>query len=98
MILSMINGRKNEEGGIEFPIINREKTEVNGNPDLFVQLNMIASRVGEEADAYGFRVLTNLQRLAKASALMDKRIEVEQKDIDRVIKLSTWINLRYNIM
>lgn len=42
---------------------------------------------------YGFRYQKHLQRMAMSSALADGRAKVEQKDIDKVITLSTYLNL-----
>jgi hypothetical protein len=53
-------------------------------------------RVGEEA--YGFRLQRNLQTLAKASALLNKRSEVIDKDVEKLEWLSEWINYDFNVL
>jgi hypothetical protein len=53
-------------------------------------------KVNEEA--YGFRLQRNLQTLAKASALLDKRSEVIDKDVEKLEWLSEWINYDFNVL
>ena len=43
-------------------------------------------------DIYGFRLQINLQTLAKASALLRGASKVSVKDVNRLIKLSRWMN------
>jgi hypothetical protein len=71
-------------------------TEIKGNPELFSQFELIASKIGQEIGGYGFRVLRSLQTLAKANALLNDRTEVNQEDIDKIVYLSNWINYRLN--
>lgn len=97
-ILNMLNGKKMEVKEVIIPKINKTPTDIPNNPELFSQLNVLAMKVAMESEAYGFRTLLNLQRLAKASALINGRKEVMQEDIDKIIYLSNWINLNYNMM
>lgn len=43
-------------------------------------------------DIYGFRFQRNIQTLAKASALLDKRNTVNQTDINKIVKISHWMD------
>jgi hypothetical protein len=45
---------------------------------------------------YGFRLEKQLHVLAKSSALKDNRQAVNEKDIEKIIKLSNWMNLKFN--
>jgi hypothetical protein len=57
---------------------------------------MLSYKIGQEVGGYGFRILRNLQALAKANAILNDRTEVNQQDIDKIIYLSNWINYRFN--
>jgi len=48
-----------------------------------------------EADLYGFRYQKSLQRLAMASALQAGRDAVKEEDVERIAKLSRFLNLSY---
>jgi hypothetical protein len=76
--------------------IQRRIIEVKGNPQLFSQFEMLSYKIGQEVGGYGFRILRNLQALAKANAILNDRTEVNQQDIDKIIYLSNWINYRFN--
>lgn len=76
--------------------IKRTTTEIKGNPQLFQQLELISTKVGAQAGGYGFRMQRSLQYLAKANAKLNNREEVTQEDIDKLLKLSNWINYEFN--
>jgi hypothetical protein len=64
-----------------------------------ITLNVVErfkKKVGEEA--YGFRLQRNLQTLAKASALLDGRKEVTDKDVKKLEWLSRWFNYDFNVL
>lgn len=58
----------------------------------------LATGLASEFGGYGFRYLHQLITLAKASALLNKRNEVTQEDVDRVIKLAKWMNFEFNMI
>lgn len=76
--------------------VKRRMIDVKGNPELFSQFEILSYKIGEEVGGYGFRVLRNLQTLAKANAVLNDRTEVAQDDIDRIVHLGNWINYRFN--
>jgi len=56
-----------------------------------------AEAIGERLHSYGFRAMHMLMSLVKASALSDRRDEVNMDDIVRVLRLSEdYLGLRYN--
>jgi hypothetical protein len=76
--------------------IKRRMIDVKGNPELFSQFEILSYQIGQDVGGYGFRVLRNLQTLAKANAVLNDRTEVAQEDIDRIMHLGNWINYRFN--
>ena len=76
--------------------IKRRMIDVKGNPELFSQFEILSYQIGQDVGGYGFRVLRNLQTLAKANAVLNGRTEVAQEDIDRIMHLGNWINYRFN--
>jgi len=76
--------------------IKRRMIDVKGNPELFSQFEILSYQIGQDVGGYGFRVLRNLQTLAKANAVLNDRTEVAQDDIDRIMHLGNWINYRFN--
>jgi len=87
---------ENKVLGVTIPKINKKDTEIKGNPELFRELEIVSTKLGQEYGAYGFRAQKNLQRLCKANALINKRKEVTQEDIDKILELSKWINFKFN--
>ena len=69
---------------------------VKGNPDLFKRLEIISITVGSKIGCYGLRLQKSLQYLAKANAMLNDRTEVTQDDIEKIMKLSNWINYDFN--
>ncbi len=76
--------------------IKRKMIEVQGNPELFAQFEILSLKLGQEAGCYGLRMQRNLQVLAKANAILNGRKEVIQNDIETVLRLGNWINDRFN--
>ena len=70
--------------------------EYEPKPELFSQLQQISVGLSYFSDSYGFRIQKNLQKLCYASAMIEKRDEVEQKDIDKILYLSRWMNFKFN--
>ena len=97
-IFALINGKELTDDLVTFPLINKQRTTIKADADLLSQLNMLSRNAGIEDEAYGFRTQINLQRLTKASALIENRNEVIQADIDKIIKLNNWMNLKMNII
>jgi hypothetical protein len=76
--------------------IKRRMVDVNGNPELFSQFEILSINVGREVGGYGLRVQRSLQTLAKANAVLNGRTEVTQEDIDKILHLGNWMNYRFN--
>lgn len=55
----------------------------------------VQKQLFEDRRSYGFRMIKNLRRLAKANALYCGRNEVEQKDIDVIAEVSEYMNEEY---
>lgn len=73
------------------------EVRVNIPSNLAEQMIPRAEEIGERLRAYGFRALHMMMSLAKASALSDKRDEVNLDDVVRVLRLSEdYLGLRYN--
>lgn len=67
-------------------------------PELFSQLQQISTSLSQFSDSYGFRIQKNLQKLCYANAMIDNRNEVEQKDVDKILYLSRWMNFKFNAL
>lgn len=85
-IFSSINKKEYLRYSKERIIAYRDKT-INSEEKLFKQLNKHANKK--------FRSLKQLQTLCEAHALMKKRKNVTQEDIDEVIRLTKYMNLNY---
>lgn len=83
---------------VSVPKIFKVNKKVEGNPNLFKNFEIMSTSLGLEYGAYGIRAQTNFQRLAKANALLNKRDIVTEEDIDKVIYLSNWVNLKFNMI
>jgi hypothetical protein len=88
--------KEEHEQPIHQQTILRRMVDVKGNSDLFQKLQLISSSLGQEIGGYGFRAQRSLQSLAKANAVLNNRREVTQDDIDKIMKLSNWMNFRNN--
>jgi hypothetical protein len=66
--------------------------------ELFSQLQQISTQLSQFSDSYGFRIQKNLQKLCYANAMINGRNEVEQKDVDKILFLSRWMNFKFNAM
>jgi hypothetical protein len=74
------------------------RADVKGDKGLFSGFKLLARELGRQSGGYGFRAARNLMRLAKANAAIEKRDRVSQKDIDKVLELSKWINYDFKII
>lgn len=95
-IFMMIEGEKSNWEGVTIPKIYKKDKDVSAKPALFKEFEFISTSLGREYGAYGIRSQVSLQRLAKANALLDKRTEVNKDDISKIVKLSDWMNLKFN--
>ena len=88
---------QNEEDTItiQFP---KEKMPVEDSPELYEQFLVYTHKFSEANKTYGFRYQKQLQVLAKANALSEKRYKVEQRDADWVKSVAEYINLEYNVI
>ena len=94
-IFRIIEGNRKQKAVI-LPSIKKKMVVVPHNPHLFRELELVSSRIGSEYSGYGIRSQISLQRLAKASAVLDGRTTVKKKDIERIIHLSKWMNFAFN--
>lgn len=76
--------------------IKRTMVNVKGNAELFEKLRTASLQLGVEMGAYGFRLQRSLQCLAKANAVLNNRAKVAQEDIEAVLRLTNWMNYRFN--
>jgi len=65
-------------------------------PRLFSKLQVISHSLSQFSDSYGFRCQKNLQKLCYASAMLDGREQIKQKDIDKILSLGRWMNFSFN--
>ena len=89
----LISEKYKEENPIKLKLPKRDK-EIKLSPRLAEKLIPISSSIGQHLKIYGFRIQRHLQILAKASALERGSKKVTMKDINRIIKLSKWMNLK----
>jgi len=80
------------EEDVEIKLNKREAMEIS---KLAIQLVALDKSEENTEKAYGFRLQKNLQRLAMANALKHDRRTVNQEDIERLRKLSRFMNLNY---
>jgi len=76
--------------------IRRKMVEVEGNPALFTQFELLSASVGKEVGGYGLRIQRSLQTLVKANAVLNNRTKVTEEDVERVLRLGNWMNYRFN--
>jgi hypothetical protein len=77
------------------PEIVTKPTDIHIDPKFSAQLFTLAREIGNQYEAYGIRAQVNLQRLAQANALLNNRKRVVQSDVDKIMSLSKWMNLRF---
>jgi len=65
-------------------------------PRLLSKLQVISHSLAQFSDSYGFRCQKNLQKLCYASAMLDNREQIKQKDIDKILNLGRWMNFSFN--
>lgn len=95
-ILDFITERKyraDSRWSFKFP---DKDVEVELPPKLAKQLLPHTDSFAKAQSTYGFRHQKHLQRLAMASAIADGRSIVKQGDIDKVISLTKFLNLKEN--
>lgn len=93
----ILDAIENEEAvtDVKYNIIKKVKV-VAGNKALFKNFEMISTSIAQQYGGHGFRAQIRLQQLAKANALLNKRVEVLQEDIDKIIELTNWMNFNFN--
>lgn len=95
-IFEIIEGSSSSSNKISIPKIIKSHKKIENEPELFKNFEMVSMKLGMQYKAYGIRGQTNLQRLAKANALLNSRTKVNKEDIDKILYLSNWINYDYN--
>jgi len=68
---------------------------VKPNKGLNLKLIELAMETEKWEDVYGFRRLEQLQTLLMANALKNGRTKVTEKDYDKILELSKYINLNF---
>ncbi len=58
----------------------------------------ISKYLGEQSDAYGLRSQQRLQKLAMANAMINDRDEVTEEDVNKIVELSEYMNLEFNLL
>lgn len=96
-ILSYIEGF-DVASNVTIPQINKKDTIVTANPELFREFEIVSTKLGQLYGSYGIRAQINLQRLAKANALLNNRTDVTTEDITKVLELSRFMNFEFNTM
>jgi hypothetical protein len=94
-IFNYIEGVETTEN-VQIKEIRKEDVEIQNNPNLFKEFEMISTRLGTQYSGYGLRAQINFQRLAKANAWLNGRKEVTSEDIEKILYLSKWINFDFN--
>lgn len=83
-----------EEKSIKLKLPKKEK-EVTLPEELARQLQPISMKIASEAELFGFRIQKNLQSLAKACALYHNKNKVTKEHIEKIIRLTNWMNLKF---
>jgi len=89
-------GKVNDCEEVVIPKIRKRDVLVKGDPELFRNLEIISTKLGMQYSGYGIRTQVALQRLAKANAVLEKRKYVTEEDINKIYRLSKWINFDFN--
>jgi len=66
--------------------------------EIFEPLIEISKYLGEQSDAYGLRSQQRLQKLAMANAMINDRDEVTEEDVNKIVELSEYMNLEFNLL
>jgi hypothetical protein len=92
---SILNNHQDQDIRLDLP--DRE-LDINLDYDLAKKLYPLALQLNIDSanNPYGFRLMKQLHALVKASALKDKRDQVQPKDIDKIKTLSEFMNFSYN--
>ncbi|MEM5813432.1 MAG: hypothetical protein QXU71_03670 [Candidatus Aenigmatarchaeota archaeon] len=93
-VFDFLEGKKHISD-VKFPKIKQKDIAIEDKPELFKEFETISTKMSIELSGYGFRLQKNLQRLAKANAILNNRTEVTKEDIEKVIYLSNWINFEF---
>lgn len=82
----------------DIPELTTEFTAVELDYSYAQELDSFAVLVNQEFEksGYGIRPHQNLLRLAKASALLNRRTKVTDDDVKKVMQLARFINFRFN--
>lgn len=95
-IFSHIQGAQITTEKSTFKKISTKEEEIELDPKLAKQLEIISLALGREYGSYGIRAQINLQLLTKANAKINGRSACTQEDIDKIMSLSRWINFGFN--
>lgn len=83
-----------EEDAIALSLPDND-VEIKMSQGLATSLLPITQQVAKAVGTYGFRVQRQAQTLAMARALLAKRQEVAQEDVNRIYQLLAWANLKF---
>jgi len=95
-ILEYLESEENRESYDFF--IKKERKQIKGSKELFKEFEMVSMKLATQYQGFGFRTQIRLQHLAKANALLNGREEVTKEDIEKIIRLSNWINFDFNTL
>jgi len=94
-IFKMIETERGENS-VTIPKINKQYVTVKCRSRHLTNFQVVSQNLGRQYEGYGIRAHIMFRRLLKASALLDKRKETENKDVDRIMGLVKWINFDFN--
>jgi hypothetical protein len=96
-IFDLIEGTETNSK-VEIKKIIKKDVKIPNSPQYFKEFEMVSAKLGQEYGGFGIRAQINLQRLAKANAILNGRKEVNKEDVQKIISLSKWFNYNYNPM
>lgn len=94
-ILDAIESETISSEDIDLKIVEKDQ-RIKGNSELFKRLEIVTTKLGEQCKGFGFRAQERMQALCKANAMLSGRSEVKKEDIEKIMKLSDWINFDFN--
>ena len=92
---SIVNREYHNEEKEKLKLRKKEK-KIELSPKIAEKLLPFSVQFGKARDIYGFRLQKQLQVLLQASALMDDRKTVNNKDLEKVLSLTRYMNLEFN--
>ena len=88
-----LHGPTYEHVKLKFP---EQPVSVKLSKNLADKLDPIATRIGQEFQLYGFRAKINFRSVLKSLALRKSKTSVTTEDFDEFLKLTNYMNLKFN--